>query len=193
MTDVAQALGSTIESDARITGWSIDSRTVAPGDLFFALRGPNHDGNAYVDEVLRKGAVAAIAHATDSEPGPRGNGVSRCPTRSTRCRTRPSGRFEQWGGEVIGVTGSAGKTSTKDVIAALLASAMPVGKTIGNLNNHVGVPSVDSALAGRGAGRGARNGDESRGRNPRLMRDRQAAHRRGHQRRTRAHGGFRFH
>ena len=62
LTDVAQALGLTVESDARVTGWSVDSRTIAPGDLFFALRGPNHDGNAYVDEVLRKGAVAAIAN-----------------------------------------------------------------------------------------------------------------------------------
>ena len=44
------------DRDARITGWSIDTRTIAPGDLFFALRGPNHDGNAYVDEALRKGA-----------------------------------------------------------------------------------------------------------------------------------------
>ncbi len=62
MRDVAQALGLTVETDARITGWSIDSRTIAPGDLFFALRGPNHDGNAYVEEVLAKGAVAAIAN-----------------------------------------------------------------------------------------------------------------------------------
>src|SRR6202046_2016987 len=75
---VADALGLTLESearvivgrdarvivgsDARVTGWSIDSRTVAPGDLFFALRGPNHDGNAYVEEVSRKGAVAAVAN-----------------------------------------------------------------------------------------------------------------------------------
>src|ERR1700735_4633044 len=81
---VADALGLTLESearvivgrdarvivgsDARVTGWSIDSRTVAPGDLFFALRGPNHDGNAFVGEVLRKGAVAAIAN--DIQLGP---------------------------------------------------------------------------------------------------------------------------
>src|SRR6185312_5006817 len=45
-----------------------------------------------------------------------------------------------WNGSVIGVTGSAGKTTTKDAIAHLLASAMPVGKTVGNFNNHVGVP-----------------------------------------------------
>ena len=43
------------ERRAMVTGWSIDSRTIAPGDLFFALRGPNHDGHAYVDEVLAKG------------------------------------------------------------------------------------------------------------------------------------------
>ena len=69
VTEVARALGLVdsqarviVGSDARVTGWSIDSRSIAPGDLFFALRGPNHDGNAYVDEVLRRGAVAAVAN-----------------------------------------------------------------------------------------------------------------------------------
>ena len=46
-----------------MTGWSVDSRTVQPGDLFFALRGPNHDGNAYLDQALGKGAVAAVANS----------------------------------------------------------------------------------------------------------------------------------
>ena len=66
LAQVAQALGSKVASDARVTGWSIDSRTIVPGDLFFALRGPNHDGNIYVEEVLRKGAVAAVANAIPS-------------------------------------------------------------------------------------------------------------------------------
>jgi UDP-N-acetylmuramoyl-tripeptide--D-alanyl-D-alanine ligase len=133
-TDVAQALGFTVESDARITGWSIDSRTVAPGDLFFALRGPNHDGNAYVDEVLGKGAVAAISNI--ARPG----AVLTVPDTLEALQATAVWALGKWGGEVIGVTGSAGKTSTKDVIAAMLASRLKVGKTIGNLNNHVGVP-----------------------------------------------------
>ena len=61
LRSVAAMLGLTLESDAVVTGWSVDSRTLQPGDLFFALRGPNHDGHAYIEEVFRKGAVAAVA------------------------------------------------------------------------------------------------------------------------------------
>jgi UDP-N-acetylmuramoyl-tripeptide--D-alanyl-D-alanine ligase len=135
LTEVAQALGFAVKTNARVTGWSIDSRTVAPGDLFFALRGPNHDGNAYVDEVLRKGAVAAVA-SRDGE----GAVVLLVPDTLEALQSTAIWALGQWGGEVIGVTGSAGKTSTKDVIAEMLATAMPVGKTIGNLNNQFGVP-----------------------------------------------------
>jgi UDP-N-acetylmuramoyl-tripeptide--D-alanyl-D-alanine ligase len=134
VADVAQALGLPLDSGALVTGWSIDSRTVAPGDLFFALRGPNHDGNAYVEDVLRKGAVAAVAN----EIGP--GHVLVVPDTLAALRSTAIWALGQWAGEVIGVTGSAGKTSTKDVIASLLAAAMPVGKTIGNFNNNIGVP-----------------------------------------------------
>jgi UDP-N-acetylmuramoyl-tripeptide--D-alanyl-D-alanine ligase len=102
--------------------------------LFFALRGPNHDGNAYVDEVLRKGAVAAVAN--EKMPGP----VLVVSDTLEALKNTAVWALKQWGGEVIGVTGSAGKTSTKDVIAAMLASGMTVGKTVGNLNNQFGVP-----------------------------------------------------
>ena len=94
LTDVAQALGFRVESDARITGWSIDSRTVAPGDLFFALRGPNHDGNVYVDEVLRKGAVAAVANE-----GGAGRTSWWCRTRWKRCRVWRFGRLGDGAGK----------------------------------------------------------------------------------------------
>lgn len=134
LADVAQALGLSTENDALVTGWSIDSRTVAPGDLFFALRGPNHDGNAYVADVLKKGAVAAIANV--AQPGP----VLVVPETFIALQETSMWALKQWGGDVVGVTGSAGKTSTKDVIASLLASAMAVGKTVGNFNNNIGVP-----------------------------------------------------
>ena len=134
LTDVATVLGCTVQGAAPITGWSVDSRTVQGGDLFFALRGPNHDGNAYVDEALRKGAVAAIANRASA------GRVLVVPDTLAALHKLAAWARGQWGGEVVGVTGSAGKTSTKDVIAAMLAQKMPVGKTIGNFNNHVGVP-----------------------------------------------------
>lgn len=131
-------IGVAARSDARITGWSVDSRSVAAGDLFFALRGPNHDGNAYVDEALRKGAVAAIADgpAVSKEA----SAVFGVPDTLVALQEIARWARDQWSGQVVGVTGSAGKTSTKDVIAAMLASSVPVGKTVGNLNNHVGAP-----------------------------------------------------
>jgi UDP-N-acetylmuramoyl-tripeptide--D-alanyl-D-alanine ligase len=147
LMDVAGALGLVADRDARITGWSIDSRTTAPGDLFFALRGPNHDGNAYVDDVLRKGAVAAVANAIPSRD--REGAVLVVPDTLEALQRTAKWALGQWGGEVVGVTGSAGKTSTKDVIAALLGASMPVGKTIGNLNNHFGVPLSILRLPGQ--------------------------------------------
>ncbi len=142
MTEIGAAIGVAVKNDAPITGWSVDSRTVAPGDLFFALRGPNHDGNAYVAGALGKGAVAAIADrpvegvAPGAVPGP----VLVVPDTLVALQNISSWARSEWGGDVVGVTGSAGKTSTKDLIAAMLATHMPVGKTVGNLNNHVGVP-----------------------------------------------------
>ena len=54
LREVGRVLCVDVESDAIVTGWSVDSRTVEPGDLFFALRGPNHDGNAYVEAAFER-------------------------------------------------------------------------------------------------------------------------------------------
>jgi UDP-N-acetylmuramoyl-tripeptide--D-alanyl-D-alanine ligase len=143
--EIGTVLGVPASSDARITGWSVDSRTVQSGDLFFALRGPNHDGNAYLDEALGKGAVAAIADLGHFSPArERGDSsagdVLGVPDSLAALQNIATWARNRWGGEVVGVTGSAGKTTTKDVIAAMLALNMPVAKNIGNFNNHVGLP-----------------------------------------------------
>src|SRR5260370_24531618 len=139
MSEIGTVVGVRAASHARITGWRVDTRTVAEGDLFFALRGPNHDGNAYVDDALRKGAVGAIVDeqigsARENDP------VLVVPDSLVALQKIAAWARNQWNGEVVGVTGSAGKTSTKDVIAEMLSVKMPVGKTIGNVNNHVAVP-----------------------------------------------------
>ena len=134
LTEIAKVLGSPVTADVRITGWSVDSRTVQPGDLFFALRGPNHDGNAYVEDALKKGAAAAVAEV--AAPGP----ALVVPDALQSLQQLAAWARERWGGDVVGLTGSAGKTSTKDIIAELLSVELRVGKTVGNFNNHVGVP-----------------------------------------------------
>ena len=107
VTAVAQALGLNIENHAQVTGWSIDSRSIAPGDLFFALRGPNHDGNAYVEDVLRKGAVAAVAN--EMKPGP----VLVVPDTLRALQDTATWALGQWGGEVIGVRAAPAKRRRK--------------------------------------------------------------------------------
>jgi len=132
---VAAQLGSTWETNALVTGWSVDSRTLRPGDLYFALRGPNHDGHTYVAEVLKKGAVGAIV---DREV--EGGVVLKVEDSLVALQTLASSARREWAGDVVGVTGSAGKTTTKDVIAEMLAEGFKTAKTEGNLNNHVGLP-----------------------------------------------------
>jgi UDP-N-acetylmuramoyl-tripeptide--D-alanyl-D-alanine ligase len=138
LVDIARAISAPPpDANRLVTSYSTDSRDVAPGSLFFALRGPNYDGHAFVEAAFEKGAVVAVVE--------RGAGASAClqllvsdvqaalEQLAAWARTR-------WTGPVVGITGSAGKTTTKEVIARLLAVAMPVGKTEGNLNNHIGVP-----------------------------------------------------
>ena len=118
--------------DSLVTCWSIDSRTVAKGDLYFAIRGDVHDGHEFVQAALANGAIGAMVEAGHS-------GIAVADTLAALQQLARCAR-ERWGGTVVGVTGSAGKTSTKDAIAYLLETEMPVGRTIGNLNNHIGLP-----------------------------------------------------
>ena len=133
---LASAMGAAGAAPAgSASGWSVDTRTQNPGDVYFALRGPNHDGHDYLAAARERGASAAVVE--------RSSGLDReLVVGDTLCALQTLGAWAraQWGGTLIGVTGSAGKTTTKDVIAHVLASELRVGKTIGNFNNHVGVP-----------------------------------------------------
>jgi len=135
--EVARAIGPAAAgaSGPKISGWSIDSRTIAPGDLFFALRGPQNDGHDYVGTALANGAAGAVV---DHDLG--GPGLLVVQDTLVALQGLAGWARCRWGGKVVAVTGSAGKTTTKDTIAHLLAVEKKVGKTIGNLNNHFGLP-----------------------------------------------------
>ena len=126
-------------------GYSIDSRTIGAGELFFAMTGDRVDGHHYVAAALGNGAVAAVVSRHWLPP----DDVDSCRLlrvpESEDCVLRAMQTLAQqvrraWGGRVIGVTGSAGKTTTKEAVAAVLAARFRVLKSEGNLNNHFGLP-----------------------------------------------------
>jgi UDP-N-acetylmuramoyl-tripeptide--D-alanyl-D-alanine ligase len=116
-----------------VQGYSIDSRTIRPGELFFAIRGAR-DGHEFIGAALEKGAVAAVAS--------RGSGdhLLLVPDVQAALQQLGSKARQRWGGRVVAITGSNGKTTTKEVTAALLATRFRVAKSEGNLNNDLGVP-----------------------------------------------------
>ncbi len=129
----------------QVEGYSIDSRTVAAGDLFFAVEGERFDGHDFVEAALQAGAAAAVVSThwlvpatVDSCRILRVPDSEDCVLRALQGLAHQVRR--QWGKRVIGITGSAGKTTTKECVAAVLASQFNVLKSAGNLNNGFGVP-----------------------------------------------------
>jgi UDP-N-acetylmuramoyl-tripeptide--D-alanyl-D-alanine ligase len=138
--EATSATGGTLNGPAwQATEISIDSRTVSPGALFVALVGPNHDGHDHVAAALARGAVAALVHKVpDGLP----EGVPLLCVSDTmdglvalarQARARSSAR-------IVAVTGSVGKTGTKEMLKLALEEAGPTHVSQGNLNNHWGVP-----------------------------------------------------
>lgn len=124
--------------DGEALGYSIDSRTVRPGELFFAIRGPRFDGHDFVPNALQRGAVAAVVQ--DSHPVHEAAALLAVPDTAAALRAVAARARQEWGETVIAVTGSSGKTTTKEAIATLLADFLPVAKSEGNLNNEYGLP-----------------------------------------------------
>jgi UDP-N-acetylmuramoyl-tripeptide--D-alanyl-D-alanine ligase len=126
-----------ISENTPVRGWSIDSRSIHPGDLFFAIKGQHFDGHVFLPAVFEAGAAAAVV----SEPVVNPGGPVLQVRDTIEALQQLARRVRQeWSKPIIAITGSAGKTSTKDIIGALLSVRFAVAKTAGNLNNHIGLP-----------------------------------------------------
>ena len=146
ITEVAGALGvpppAGVSPLARLAGVSIDSRTLAAGELFVAIHGPRHDGHDHVEEALGRGAAAAVV-ARDRVGGYAEAVQGRClVVEDTLAGLHRLARAVRntWGRKIAAVTGSVGKTTTKEILAALLGARLRVLKSEGNLNNEYGLP-----------------------------------------------------
>ncbi len=121
------------------TGVSTDSRSVMPGALFFALPGPRYDGHDFVEAALENGARSAVVEADRPVAAPTRD-LIRVPDTLEALQALARVHRERWSGTVAAVTGSNGKTTTKDMTAAVLGARYSVHRTFGNLNNHIGLP-----------------------------------------------------
>jgi UDP-N-acetylmuramoyl-tripeptide--D-alanyl-D-alanine ligase len=148
---LADALGvarpAGLDALAGVAGVSIDSRTVEPGELFIAIRGPRHDGHGFVVEAFERGALAGVvaADTLSRYPGElqaKLYGVDDTLVALGRLGARACQlwRSAKPGRMVAAVAGSVGKTTTKEILAALLGARFGVLKTQGNLNNEYGLP-----------------------------------------------------
>jgi len=146
IAQVAGALGagtgSGLNPVARVAGVSIDSRTVRAGELFIAIHGPRHDGHDHVAGALEQGAVAAVVAHTQVDRYPDAIRAKCILVDDTFAALKQLGHAvrEAWGGKIAGVTGSVGKTTTKEILAALLGAKLRVLKSEGNFNNEYGLP-----------------------------------------------------
>lgn len=139
ISDVIAAAGGELVSgdkEGQATGVSTDTRTIRAGDLFFALIGENADGHDYVGAAMEKGAAAAVV----SRPVEAEGTVISVPDTLAALGDLAAWYRRQFNVRAVAVTGSVGKTTTKEMIAAVLARRFRVLKNEGNYNNEIGVP-----------------------------------------------------
>ncbi len=141
--EIAAVLETATASPERTAlGYSIDSRTLVVGQLFFAIRGPRFDGHSFVAEVMARGAAGAVVEQSFwgvAFEALRASLLAVPDTTAALQRLAHSVR-EKWGKTVVAITGSTGKSTTKEMTAAILARRLRVLKSQGNLNNHYGLP-----------------------------------------------------
>ncbi len=134
--------GRLLGADAVFEAVSIDTRTLAAGELYIAIKGPNFDGHQFVEQAAHRGAAAAVvSKAVESR-------LPQLLVEDTRIALGQLGALNraQFRGKLLAITGSAGKTTVKEMIAAILRQEAAVFATRGNFNNDIGVPLMLLAL-----------------------------------------------
>jgi UDP-N-acetylmuramoyl-tripeptide--D-alanyl-D-alanine ligase len=137
--------GGSISADdtsALVSRISTDSRTLRDGDLFVPLRGDNFDGHEFIEQAAERGAAGAMVEEEWKGKTPRGFALIRVVDTLVGYQMLAANYRASLPLKVIAITGSNGKTSTKDFVAATLAKKFRVTKTEGNFNNHVGLPQT---------------------------------------------------
>lgn len=151
LAETAMGAGAVLEAPVSVpnagalmaTGYSIDSRTVAAGELFFAVRGERHDGHDFVSGSFDRGAVAAVvsrARAASLPDAALAHPLLIAEDPLIALQALALHVRRHWGRRVVAITGSAGKTTTKEAVAAALSAKFNVLKSQGNLNNNFGLP-----------------------------------------------------
>jgi UDP-N-acetylmuramoyl-tripeptide--D-alanyl-D-alanine ligase len=143
LEEISNAVGGALEGprNTKVKGYSIDTRTLHAGEIFFAVKGPRFDGHQFLDQAFQKKASAVVVEEAGLKPAP-GGAQPMIHVRSTVAALQTLARHvrRQWRNPIIGVTGSAGKTTTKEMIAAVLGKNFTVLRSVGNLNNEFGLP-----------------------------------------------------
>src|SRR6266436_10132537 len=140
IAELAKAAVSSGDGNALIERISTDSRTIKRGELFVALRGENFDGHNFVESVAKTGAAGAIVDLNWTGKIPANFTLIRVEDTLLAYQNLAANYRKSLPLKVLAITGSNGKTSTKDFAAAVLDRRFRVTKTQGNFNNHVGVP-----------------------------------------------------
>lgn len=142
--DLAVWSGGTLvhgQPERMVTRVTSDSRAILPGDLFVALVGEKFDGHQFAADAFRQGALAVmVSGEIPAEAVPSGSGVIRVADTLKGLQELSKAYRSRLSVRVVAVTGSNGKTSTKEFLAGVLSKLGPTAKTQGNLNNHIGVP-----------------------------------------------------
>src|SRR5438874_5147104 len=143
LSQIAQFAGGSLSAgDARVVikKVSTDSRTLKPGELFVALRGENFDGHNFIESAAKAGATGAIFESTWNSKISHNFALIQTKDTLQAYQQLAANYRKSLALKVVAITGSNGKTSTKDFAAAVLARRFRVTKTEGNFNNHVGLP-----------------------------------------------------